>query len=76
MTSDEEVLMGAAGGVSSEDEDEDIRLDMCLVYDFAMTSPLDELRFILATKEYNMGLPARPSRVTTVTISARPSTDR
>ncbi len=55
VTSDEEVLMGAAGGVSSEDEDEDIRLDMCLVYDFAMTSPLDELRFILATKEYNMG---------------------
>jgi len=36
------------------DEDEDIALNLKLVYDFATTAPLDEIRFILETKEYNM----------------------
>lgn len=42
------------GGAASEEEEEDIRLNMRLVHDFATTAPLDELRFILATKDYNM----------------------
>ena len=33
---------------------EDIALNLKLVYDFATTTPLDEIRFILETKEYNM----------------------
>ncbi len=35
-------------------ESEDIALNLKLVYDFATTAPLDEIRFILETKEYNM----------------------
>ena len=33
---------------------EDIRLDMRTVYDFATTAPQEEIRFILATMDYNM----------------------
>ncbi len=33
---------------------DDIALDLKLVYDFATTAPLDELRFILETRDYNM----------------------
>jgi len=32
----------------------DISLDLKLVYDFATTAPLDEIRFILETRDYNM----------------------
>ena len=35
-------------------EEEDIRLDLKLVYDFATTAPLEEIRFILSTRDYNM----------------------
>ena len=35
-------------------ESDDIALNLKLVYDFATTAPLDEIRFILETKEYNM----------------------
>ena len=35
-------------------EDDDIALDLKLVYDFATTAPLDEIRFILETRDYNM----------------------
>ena len=33
---------------------EDIALDLKLVYDFATTVPLDDIRFILETRDYNM----------------------
>ena len=42
-----------AGGPAVPDDD-DIALNLKLVYDFATTAPLDEIRFILETKEYNM----------------------
>jgi len=35
-------------------ESDDIALNLKLVYDYATTAPLDEIRFILETKEYNM----------------------
>ena len=35
-------------------DNEDIALNLKLVYDFATTAPLEEIRFILETKEYNM----------------------
>ncbi len=35
-------------------DEDDILLDMKTVYDFATTAPLEEIRFIMATREYNM----------------------
>ena len=50
-----EVVMDNRGGHGGADEDEDdIQLNFRLVYDFATTAPLDEISFILKTKEYNM----------------------
>ncbi len=43
---------GNQGG--DEGADEDIQLDFRTVYDFAMTTPLDEISFILKTKDYNI----------------------
>ena len=42
-----------AGAEHAADSD-DIALDLKLVYDFATTAPLDEIRFILETRDYNM----------------------
>ena len=39
---------------SPKKEDEDIRLNLRMVHDFATEAPLEEIRFILQTKEYNM----------------------
>ena len=39
--------------LSAEDADE-IALNMRMVYDFATTAPLDEIRFMMQTREYNM----------------------
>jgi L-cysteine desulfidase len=50
-----EVVMDNRGGHGGSDEEEDdIQLNFRLVYDFATTVPLDEISFILKTKEYNM----------------------
>lgn len=49
-----EVVLDKRGHVKGDEEDEDIQLNMKMVYEFATTSPLDEIRFILKTKEYNM----------------------
>ena len=46
-------LVPACGGASATQSD-DITLNLKLVYDFATTAPLDEIRFILETREYNM----------------------
>jgi len=35
-------------------EDDDIQLNLRMVYDFATTAPLSEIDFITATKDYNM----------------------
>ena len=39
--------------LSAEDADE-IALNMRMVYDFATTAPLNEIRFMMQTREYNM----------------------
>ena len=50
-----EVVMDNRGGHGGSDEEEDdIQLNFRLVYDFATTAPLDEISFILKTKEYNI----------------------
>ena len=36
------------------DDDNDISLNLRLVYDFAMQAPLDEIAFILETRDYNL----------------------
>ena len=50
-----EVVLDSRGGHGGADEEEDdIQLNFRLVYDFATAAPLDEISFILKTKEYNM----------------------
>jgi L-cysteine desulfidase len=39
---------------SSSGDDDEIALNMCLVYDFATTAPLDEIRFIEEARRLNM----------------------
>lgn len=42
------------GGVAEVADSDDIALNLKLVYDYATTAPLDEIRFILETRDYNM----------------------
>ena len=44
-------MTGSRPGVTGED---DVPLNLRLVYDFATTAPLDEIRFILEARTYNM----------------------
>ena len=48
-----EVLLDEQASHSSAAEAEDIELTLRKVYDFAMTSPIDEIRFILETRNLN-----------------------
>lgn len=54
VTHDDEVLLDQQAGNSSEDCEGDIALNLRLVYDFAMQAPIDEIRFILSTRDYNL----------------------
>lgn len=54
VSSPTETLLDLKSGTASTAEEDDIQLCMRMVYDFATTAPLDEIRFILKTKEYNM----------------------
>ena len=38
----------------SDDDSNDIALNLRLVYDFAMQAPVEEIHFILSTRDYNM----------------------
>jgi len=50
-----EVVLDNRGSQGADGENsDDIQLNLRMVYDFATTAPLDEIRFILKTKEYNM----------------------
>ncbi len=50
-----EVVLDNRGSHGAGDaSDEDVKLNLRMVYDFATTAPLDEIRFILKTQEYNM----------------------
>ena len=52
---DGEVVLDNRGGNGRANEgDDDVQLDFHMVYDFATTAPLDEISFILKTKEYNI----------------------
>lgn len=45
---------GPSGHSDSAADSEDIALNLSLVHDFATTAPLDEIRFILEARTYNM----------------------
>lgn len=51
---DGNVLMDNRRSNNDGNEDEEIKLNMSIVYDFATTAPLDEISFITETKDYNM----------------------
>ena len=54
ITRDDEVLLNEQAGNSEGGDSDDIELKLRLVYDFAMQAPVDEIRFILETRDYNM----------------------
>ncbi len=50
---DGEVTLDRRGGAAGEDDGEEVPLTLRKVWDFAMTAPLDEIRFILETRRLN-----------------------
>ena len=54
VTRDDEVLLDEQACHNSDSDDEDIALNLRLVYDFAMKAPVEEIRFILETRDYNL----------------------
>ena len=50
---DDEVLLNEQANTSSDASTEDVELTLRKVYDFAMESPVDELKFILETRNLN-----------------------
>ena len=48
------VLLDKRRGGQGSHDDDDIQLRMQMVYDFATTTPVEELRFILSARDYNM----------------------
>ena len=54
VTRDDKVLLDQQAGNSGGDDDDEIALNLRLVYDFAMQAPLDEISFILETRDYNL----------------------
>ena len=54
VTRDDDVLLDEKAGSSSGGDEGDIALNLRLVYDFAMQAPLEEISFILATRDYNL----------------------
>ena len=49
----DEVLMDKNAAASAEEEEQPLQLTLRKVYDFALTAPLDEIRFILETARLN-----------------------
>ena len=53
VANDEEVFLNEQAVASSSVSTEDIQLTLRKVYDFAMTAPLEEIKFILETRNLN-----------------------
>ena len=49
-----DVLLDRSRRTGETTEEKDVSLNLKMVYDFAMTTPLADLRFILKTKDYNL----------------------
>ena len=54
VTRDDEVLLDEQAGRSGCDQGDGIALNLRLVYDFAMQTPVDDIRFILEARDYNL----------------------
>lgn len=54
LVRDGNTLMEAAAEADDESVGDEIELNLAMVYDFAMTAPVEEIRFILKAKELNM----------------------
>ena len=54
VTRDDEVLLDEQAGSSEGGDSDDIELNLRLVYDFAMQAPVEDIRFILETRDYNL----------------------
>lgn len=52
---DDNVLLDKAAATSSNESSIDVKLSMRKVYDFAMETPLEDIRFILESKRLNLG---------------------
>lgn len=50
---DGEVMLDRRGGAAGEDDEDEVPLTLRKVWDFTMTAPLDEIRFILETRRLN-----------------------
>ena len=53
IANDEQTLLDKQQAVSEEEEGASLELNLRKVYDFALTAPLDEIRFILDTARLN-----------------------
>lgn len=53
VAKDDAVLLDKQSGAQATDEGKDVQLTFRKVYDFAMTTPLDEIEFILEAKRLN-----------------------
>ena len=53
VSRNEEVLLNKQTAISNESNEEEVALTLRKVYDFAMTSPIEELAFILETRNLN-----------------------
>ena len=54
VTKNDKVLLDQRGGGKEESESDDIQLNLRMVHEFATTCPLDEISFILKTRDYNI----------------------
>ena len=53
VSRNDEVLLNKQSAATSETENQDVELNLRKVYDFAMTAPVEEIRFILETRNLN-----------------------
>lgn len=53
LSKNDSVLMDKRSGTSGETEEESVELNLKKVYDFATTSPIEELQFILESRRLN-----------------------
>ena len=53
VSCDDEILVNKQATTSHEAETDDVKLSLRKVYDFAVTTPIEELKFILETRNLN-----------------------
>ena len=72
LSKNDSVLMDKRSGTSGETEEESVELNLKKVYDFATTSPIEELQFILEARRLNKQAAERPLKETTDTNWVKP----